>query len=51
MLDNTKEGINIGQSRETGNIEYTKRRKAKPKHNIIRVGHHYIKTNTNNVNN
>jgi hypothetical protein len=36
-----------GQSRETGNIWYTKR---KQKHNTIRVGHHCTQTNTNNVN-
>jgi len=46
MLDNTKEGINNGQSRETGNIDEEKQNK-----NTIFVGHHYIQTNTNNVNN
>ena len=36
MLENTKESIKIGQSRETGNIEYTRRRKTKQKtqHNM-----------------
>jgi len=28
----------------------TRRRQTKQKHNTIRVGHHYTKTNTNNVN-
>ena len=37
-------------SRETGNIGYTRRRKIKPKHNTICVGHHYAQTNTNSVN-
>ena len=32
-----------GQSRETSNIEYTRRGKAKQKHNTICVGHHYAK--------
>ena len=39
------------QSRETGNIGYTRRRKTKQKHNTICVGYHYMQTNTNNVNN
>jgi hypothetical protein len=38
------------QSRETGNTGYTRRRKTKQKHNTICVGHHYMQTNTNNVN-
>jgi hypothetical protein len=38
------------QSRETENIGYTRRRKTKQKHNTICVGHHYMQTNTNNVN-
>jgi hypothetical protein len=33
MLENTEAAIKNGQSRETGNIEYTRRRKTKPKHN------------------
>jgi hypothetical protein len=41
---------NNGQSRETGNIGYTKRRQTKQKHNTICVGHHYTQTNTYNVN-
>jgi hypothetical protein len=49
MLKNT-EGAKKGQSRETGNIEYTRRRKIKQKHNTLCFGHHYVQTNTNNVN-
>ena len=44
-LENT-EGTNR-QSREIGN---TRRRNTKQKHNALCVGHHYAKTNTNNVN-
>jgi hypothetical protein len=43
-------GNQNGQSRETGNIGYTRRRKIKQKHNTIYVGHHYTQTNTKNVN-
>ena len=42
--------IKIGQSRETGNIGYTRQRKTKQKRNIICVVHHSTQTNTNNVN-
>ena len=38
-----------GQSRETGNIGYTRRRKSKQKHNTIYVEHHYTQANTNIV--
>ena len=38
------------QSRETGNIGHTKRRKIKQKHNTIFGGHQYTQTNTNNIN-
>ena len=38
------------QSRESGNIGYTRRRKTKQKCYKIRAGHHYAQTNTNNVN-
>jgi len=38
-----------GQSRETGNIWYTRWRKTKQKHNTICVRHYYTQTNTNNV--
>ena len=47
MLENTEGAIQNGQSRETGNIGYTRRRKTKQKHNTICVGHHYAQTNTN----
>jgi hypothetical protein len=33
-----------GQSRETDNIGYTRRRKTKQKHNALCVGHHYMPT-------
>ena len=46
MLENT-EGFKNGQSRETGNIGYTRRIKPKQKHNTICVGHYYAQTNTN----
>jgi hypothetical protein len=39
MLENTEGAIKNGQSRET-----------KQKHNTICVEHHYMETNTNNVN-
>jgi hypothetical protein len=58
--------IKNGQSRETGNIGYTRRRgnqkwtiqrnwqqdedKQNIKHKTICVGHHYAQANTNNVN-
>jgi hypothetical protein len=42
--------IKKGQSRETGNIGYIRRRKTKQKLNTIYVGHHYTQTNTNNTN-
>jgi hypothetical protein len=37
------------QSKETGNIGYTRRRQIKQKHNRICVGHHLAQTNTNSV--
>ena len=40
----------MGQSRETGNIGYTRQRKTREKQNTICVRHHYMQTNTNNVN-
>ena len=41
-LENTKETIKNGrQSRETGNMRHTRRRKTKQKHNTIYVGHNY----------
>jgi len=39
-----------GQSRATDNIGYRRRRNTKQKHNTICVGHHYVQSNTNNVN-
>jgi len=48
-FDNTEGAIKSGQSRETDNIGYTRRRKTKQKHNTICVGHHYAQTNTNDV--
>ena len=50
MLENTKGAIKKGQSRETGNTGYTRRRKTEQTHNTIYAGHHYVQTNTNNVN-
>ena len=57
MLENTEGAKRIpkgqsqnGQSRETGNKRYTRRRNAKQKHNAICVGFHYTRTNTYNVN-
>ena len=47
---NTEGTLKNGQSKETGNIWYTRRRQTKQKHNIISVGHHYTQTTTNNVN-
>ena len=38
------------QSRETGNIEYTRRRQTKQEHNTICVGQHYRQTHINSVN-
>jgi hypothetical protein len=50
MLENTDGAIKNGQSRETSNMEYTRRRKKNKKHNTICVGHHYVQAKTNNVN-
>ena len=47
MLKKTEGDITNGQSRETGNIGYT--RKKGGKHNALDM-HHYPQTNTNNVN-
>jgi hypothetical protein len=46
MLENTEGEIKNGQSTETGNIGYTRRRKK----TTIVVEHYYVQTNTNNVN-
>jgi hypothetical protein len=50
MLENTKGAVKNGQSIETSNIGYTRRRKTKQKHNTICVGHYCMQPNTNNVN-
>jgi hypothetical protein len=50
MLENTEGAIKNGQSRETGNIGYTRQRKTKQKHHTICGGHQYTQTSTNNVN-
>jgi hypothetical protein len=39
--------IKNGQSRETGNIGYRRRRQTMQKHNTICGGHHYAQPNTN----
>jgi hypothetical protein len=41
MLENTEGASKNEQSRETGNIGYTRRGKTKQKHNTMCVGHHY----------
>ena len=45
-----RRGNQKGQSRETGNIGHTRRRKTKQKYNTICVGYHHTQTNTNNIN-
>jgi hypothetical protein len=42
MSKNTEGAIKKGQSRETDNIRYTRRRQTKQQHNTICVGHHYM---------
>ena len=49
MLENTEGAIKNGQSRETANIEYTRRSQTKQKRNTICVGHQWP-LYTNNVN-
>ena len=49
-LENTEGANKNGQSRKTGNIGHTRRRKTKQKHNTICVGQHHTQANTNNVN-
>ena len=48
-LRGCRKGIKNGESRETSNIGYARRRKTKQKHNTC-VRHHHTQTNTNNVN-
>jgi hypothetical protein len=43
-VKNTERVFKNGQSRETGNTGYTRRKKAKQKHNTLCVGHHYKQT-------
>jgi len=50
MLENTEGATKKGQSRETGNIGYTRPRKTKQKQKTICIGHHYTQTNSKNVN-
>ena len=50
MLEHVEGAFKKGKSRETGNIGYTRRRKAKQKHYTICAGHHKMQTNTKNVN-
>ena len=45
-----RRGNENGQSGETGNMGYTRRRQTRQHINAIGVGHHYTQTNTNNVN-
>ena len=49
-LEKNEVAIKNGQSRETGNIGYTRRRQTKQKYNTMCGGHHYRQTITNNVN-
>ena len=46
----TEVAIKNRQSKETYNIGYTRRRQTTQKHNTICVGHHFMQTNTNEVN-
>ena len=49
ILEDTEWVIKNGQSREIGNIGYSRRRKTKQKHNTICDGYHYAQTYTNNA--
>ena len=44
MLEKSEGAIKKGQSRETGNIGYTRRGKTNKKHSTICIGHHYAQT-------
>ena len=44
MLENTEVAIKNGQSRETGNTGYTRRRKTNEIQNTICVGHQQTQT-------
>ena len=50
LIEYIERAFKNGQSRETGNIGYTRRRQTKQKHKTICVGHHHMQTNTNNIN-
>ena len=60
MLENTEVAIKNGQSRETGNLRYTRHKKKtnkqtskqqqQQKRNTVCLEHHYVQTNINNVN-
>ena len=50
LIENIEGAIKKGQSRETGNIGYTRRRQTKQTHTTICVRHHFMQANTNNVN-
>jgi hypothetical protein len=45
IIENTEGAIKNGQSRETDNIGYTRRRQTKQRHNTMRVRHHTNKYN------
>ena len=44
--DEDKQNKNTTQPRETGNIEYTRRRQTKQKHNTVCVGHTTMRKQT-----
>ena len=48
-LENFEMVIKNGQSRGTGNIGHTSRRKTKQKHNTLCVGHHHTQRNMHNL--
>jgi len=48
MLEKTERDIKNGQSRENGNIGYTRKTKQKTQHNALDMNH-YTQTNKNNV--
>ena len=49
-MENTERAIKNGQSRDTGNIGHTRRRKTKQKHSTLYVDHFCMHTNTKNIN-
>ena len=48
-LEITEGPIKDEQSRETGNICYTRQRQTKQKQNTICVGHHYTQTSASKI--